>query len=142
MRKKLSHGCNSTTSKNGFVLKAYATELKDGNYWMLAHTQTTLKATAAYRSYPHGTAGYAWRWYGEQVDNPTILPDGNELNKVGSPTQHKVTFLDCGNVLAIQLRNGDTLGHIDAEDLSVDIVSEALQVWMEGGRSKTTLSER
>lgn len=113
--------------------------IEDGNYWPAsAHADHSLRATAAYRSYPHGTAGYAWRWYGEQVDNPTILPDGNELNKVGSPTQHKVTLLDCGNVLAIQLRNGDTLGHIDAEDLSVDIVSEALQVWMEGGRSKKT----
>ena len=101
---KLSHGCNSTTSKNGFVLKAYATELRMVIIGLLAHTPDhSLKATAAYRSYPHGTAGYAWRWYGEQVDNPTILPDGNELNKVGSPTQHKVTFLDCGNVLAISL---------------------------------------
>ena len=73
-----------------------------------------------------------------QVENPTILPDGNELHRVGSKEQHRVTLLDCGNVLAVQLRNGETLGHINAEDLSIDIVSEALQVWMEAGRSKAT----
>ena len=113
--------------------------IEDGNYWPAsAHADHSLRSAAAYRSYPHGTAGFAWRWYGEQVENPTILPDGNELHRVGSPEQHRVTLLDCGNVLAVQLRNGDTLGHIDAEDLSVDIVSEALQVWMEGGRSKAT----
>ena len=113
--------------------------IEDGNYWPgSAHADHSLRATAAYRSYPHGTAGYAWRWYGEQVDNPTILPDGSAMNKVGSPTQHRKTLLDCGNVLAVQLKNGETLGHINAEDLSMDIVSEALQVWMESGRSKST----
>ncbi len=124
--------------KNGFVLKVKCNRIEDSNYWPAsAHADHSLKALAAHRSYPHGTTGFAWRWYGEQVDNPTILPDGSELNKVGSPEQHRVNLLDCGNVLAVRLHNGDTLGHIDAEDLSIDVVSEALKVWMESGRSKS-----
>ena len=54
----------ATTSKNGFVLKAYATELRMVIIGLLAHTQDHVQATAAYRSYPYGTAGclaLVWR---------------------------------------------------------------------------------
>ena len=84
-----------------------------------AHADHSLKATDGQQDLSVWNSRVCLRaGISSRHDNPTILPDGNELNKVGSPTQHKVTFLDGGNVLAIQLMNGDTLGHIDAEDLS------------------------
>ena len=113
--------------------------IEEGNYWPAsAHANHEQAIPALHRSYPHGTVGFAWRWYGEQVDNPTLLPDGSELAKVGSAEQHRVTALDCSHVLVLKLRNGEILGHINAEDLSIDLVNQALQVWMDSGRSRST----
>lgn len=119
--------------------QADCNRIEDENYWPASPNTDHTKKRDVHRSYPMGTVGYAWRWYEKQAENPDVLPDGTLMKKVGSPDQVDKCRRDVNAALTLKVKGSEELGHVDAEDLTPEMVNEALSEWMETrGRAIST----